>query len=63
MAIQALNRQDQNRYNYKPGGIYSCLFWESPNRHDGSDGIAVAFTVDDTECSATTVTYPGTAVN
>lgn len=64
MAIQALNRQDQNRYNYKPGGIYSCFFWESANRHDSNaSGLDATFTVDDSECSVTSVTYPGTAVN
>lgn len=63
MAIQALNRQAQNRYNYKPGGIYSCVFWESANRHDGSAGMDIEFSVDDTECSGTNATYPAGAVN
>jgi len=66
MAIQALNRQAQNRYNYKPGGIYECVIWPSGNRHvagSATNGLAATLVASDSAVTVTTVTEPTTKVS
>jgi hypothetical protein len=66
MAIQALNRQDQNRYTYKPGGILKCVFWPSGNRHvagSTTNGLACTLAASDSAVTVTGVTLPTSKVN
>tara|TARA_R100001443_G_scaffold117233_1_gene140671 strand:- start:5345 stop:5938 length:594 start_codon:yes stop_codon:yes gene_type:complete len=66
MAIQALNRQDQNRYTYKPGGIYECKIWPSGNRHApvGADnGLTATLVASDSAVTVTAVTEPTSSVS
>tara|TARA_R110002012_G_scaffold220364_2_gene391856 strand:- start:2294 stop:2890 length:597 start_codon:yes stop_codon:yes gene_type:complete len=66
MAIQALNRQAQNRYTYKPGGIYECKIWPSGNRHvagSTTNGLSATLVATDSAVEVSSVTEPTTSVS
>jgi len=66
MAIQALNRQNQNRYTYKPGGIYECQIWPSGNRHVAAsvtNGLSATLVATDSAVTVTGETLPTSYVD